>query len=68
MTRMYWIKRIPPTLKAWFENKFKPSEGFIFEYYKYFNHDKTITYYGCMVKQNGELFSYSNQGQLHEFI
>jgi len=59
--RMYYIKNVPEKVARFFNIKFPSSLGFTHEFYKYYNFDKTITYYGCIVRLNGEMYSYSDQ-------
>lgn len=66
-TRTYPIKKVPEIITQYFDKKYPPVNGFTFDFYKYFNHDKTVTYYGCFVRKNGELWSYADQGTIEEF-
>ena len=43
MTRTYPIKKVPEVILNYFHEKFPPSDGFTFDFYKYFNFDKTKT-------------------------
>ena len=53
-TKMYWIKKIPTGVKEYFTRKFPPLDGFTFDFYCYYNCDKTIKYFGCYVAHNGQ--------------
>jgi hypothetical protein len=61
MAKIYYIKNVPSCVLNYFNIKFPTSSGFTYEFYKYYNSDKTVTYYGCFVRLNGELYSYSDQ-------
>lgn len=65
--RVYYTKKIPASVMIWFFKRYPATEGFTFKFYKYFNRDKTITYYGCEVRLNGELYTYHAQGTAQDF-
>ena len=61
MKAFYYIKRVPTNVKRYFNIKFPVNEGFSFEYYVYYNSDKTKKWFGCFVSKDGELWSYCDQ-------
>lgn len=64
MSKIYRVKYVPPTIKAWFRNAYPESCTFQFYWYEGSRKQRV---YGCRVMKNGELFSYSVQGTLGWF-
>lgn len=69
--RTYYIKNVPKPVLDWFIKKYPAAAGYTLKFYKYFSNNPaivpSITYYGCEVYLNGELWSYFAQGTEEDF-
>jgi len=64
MSNIRYIKIIPKPIQEFFNIKYPEKKGFSYEFYSYKGDTK---YYGCFVRYNGELYSYSDQNSLIGF-